>query len=40
MYEAIEHFTGIDISEMDEDQLRATAKSLDVPLIIQWVKEN
>jgi len=32
MYEAIEHFTGIDISEMNEDQLRATAKSLDVPV--------
>ena len=30
MYEAIEHFTGIDISEMDEAQLRATAKKLDV----------
>lgn len=32
MYEAIQHFTGIDISEMDEDQLRATAKSLHVPV--------
>jgi len=32
MFEAIEHFTGIDISEMDEDQLRATAKDLHVPL--------
>jgi lysyl-tRNA synthetase class 2 len=32
MYEAIEHFTGIDISEMDEDQLRATAKKLDVEI--------
>ena len=32
MFEAIEHFTGIDISEMDEDQLRATAKELHVPL--------
>ena len=31
MYEAIEHFTGIDISGMDEAQLRATAKSLHVP---------
>ena len=30
MFGAIEHFTGIDISEMDEDQLRATAKSLHV----------
>jgi lysyl-tRNA synthetase, class II len=32
MYEAIQHFTGIDISEMDEDQLRSTAKSLHVPV--------
>lgn len=32
MFEAIEHFTGIDISAMDEDQLRATAKELHVPL--------
>lgn len=32
MYEAIEHFTGIDISNMDEDELRATAKSLHVPV--------
>ncbi|GAB3335320.1 lysine--tRNA ligase [Marivirga atlantica] len=32
MYEAIEHFTGIDISEMDEEQLRATAKKLDVEI--------
>ncbi|WP_456460999.1 lysine--tRNA ligase [Reichenbachiella sp.] len=31
MFEAIEHFTGIDISEMGEDELRATAKKLDVP---------
>jgi lysyl-tRNA synthetase class 2 len=30
MFEAIEHFTGIDISQMDEAQLRATAKSLHV----------
>jgi len=30
MYEAIQHFTGIDISEMDEDQLRDTAKKLHV----------
>ncbi len=30
MFEAIEHFTGIDISEMDEAELRKTAKSLDV----------
>jgi lysyl-tRNA synthetase, class II len=32
MFEAIQHFTGVDISEMDEDQLRATAKSLHVPV--------
>lgn len=32
MFEAIEHFTGIDISEMDENQLRATANELHVPL--------
>ncbi|MEL7006197.1 MAG: amino acid--tRNA ligase-related protein, partial [Bacteroidota bacterium] len=32
MFEAIEHFTGIDISEMDEDQLRNTAKELQVPI--------
>ena len=31
MFEAIEHFTGIDISEMDETQLRNTAKELHVP---------
>ncbi len=31
MYEAIEHFTGIDISEMDEDAVRETAKKLHVP---------
>ncbi len=30
MYEAIEHFTGIDISQMDEAQLRATAKQLHI----------
>ncbi|MFY0607439.1 MAG: lysine--tRNA ligase [Cyclobacteriaceae bacterium] len=30
MFEAIEHFTGIDISEMDEDQLRETAKKLHI----------
>lgn len=30
MYEAIEHFTGIDISEMDEDELRKTADKLNV----------
>ncbi|GAB4242082.1 MAG: lysine--tRNA ligase [Ekhidna sp.] len=32
MFEAIEHFTSIDISEMEEDELRATAKKLEVPL--------
>lgn len=32
MFEAIEHFTGIDISGMDEGQLRQTAKSLGVPV--------
>ena len=32
MFEAIEHFTSIDISEMDEEALRATAKKLEVPL--------
>ncbi|MBT8234193.1 MAG: lysine--tRNA ligase [Saprospiraceae bacterium] len=30
MFEAIEHYTGIDISEMNEDQLKETAKSLDI----------
>ncbi|MEQ8417483.1 MAG: lysine--tRNA ligase [Imperialibacter sp.] len=32
MFEAIEHFTGIDISSMDEAELRATAKKLEVPV--------
>ncbi|CAD5254997.1 MULTISPECIES: lysine--tRNA ligase [unclassified Imperialibacter] len=32
MFEAIEHFTGIDISSMDEAELRATAKKLEVPI--------
>jgi lysyl-tRNA synthetase, class II len=31
MYEAIQHFTGIDISEMDEETLRNTCKQLHVP---------
>lgn len=31
MFEAIEHFTGVDISRMDEAQLLETAKKLDVP---------
>ncbi|MFN2395330.1 MAG: lysine--tRNA ligase [Bacteroidales bacterium] len=30
MYGAIMHFTGVDISEMDEDQMRKTARSLGV----------
>ncbi len=32
MYEAIEHFTGIDISNMDEAELRKTAEKLNVPI--------
>lgn len=32
MYEAIEHFTGIDISNMDEKELRQTATKLNVPI--------
>ena len=32
MFEAIQHFTDIDISEMDEEQLRATAQQLNVPI--------
>lgn len=32
MFEAIEHFTGIDISEMNEAELRDTAKKLHVPI--------
>jgi lysyl-tRNA synthetase, class II len=32
MYEAIQHFTGIDISEMDEATLRETCKKLHVPM--------
>ena len=32
MFEAIEHFTGIDISEMDESALRSTCKELHVPV--------
>ncbi|MCD4792668.1 MAG: lysine--tRNA ligase [Bacteroidales bacterium] len=30
MFEAIEHFTGIDISKMNEDELRATAKKFEI----------
>jgi lysyl-tRNA synthetase class 2 len=32
MFEAIEHFTGVDISVMDESQLRDTCRSLQVPV--------
>ncbi|MDO5759956.1 MAG: lysine--tRNA ligase [Bacteroidota bacterium] len=32
MYEAIEHFTGIDISNMEEEELRQTAQKLNVPI--------
>ena len=32
MFEAIEEYTGIDISEMDEVELRATAQKLEVPI--------
>lgn len=32
MYEAIQHFTGIDISEMSEEGLRETCKTLHVPM--------
>ncbi|MGK7392821.1 MAG: lysine--tRNA ligase [Candidatus Cyclobacteriaceae bacterium M2_1C_046] len=32
MFESIQEFTGIDISEMDEEQLRKTAKELKVPV--------
>jgi lysyl-tRNA synthetase class 2 len=32
MFEAIHHFTGIDISEMDEAALRETCKKLNVPV--------
>ena len=32
MFEAIQHFTGIDISEMDEAQLREVCKKLHVPV--------
>ena len=31
MFEAIQHFTGIDISNMNEDELRATCEQLHVP---------
>ncbi|SKC88790.1 lysine--tRNA ligase [Ohtaekwangia koreensis] len=32
MFEAIQHFTGVDISAMDEQQLRETCKQLHVPM--------
>ena len=32
MFEAIRHFTDIDISEMNEEQLRTTARQLQVPI--------
>jgi lysyl-tRNA synthetase class 2 len=32
MFEAIQHFTGIDISQMDENQLKETAKKLGVEI--------
>jgi lysyl-tRNA synthetase class 2 len=32
MFEAIEHYTGIDISEMDEAALRDSARKLEVPI--------
>lgn len=32
MYEAIEHFTGIDITNMEEEELRQTAQKLNVPI--------
>lgn len=32
MFEAIQHFTGVDISEMDEAALRETCKKLNVPV--------
>ncbi len=32
MYGAIEHFTGVDISEMDEAEMRAAAAKMEVPL--------
>lgn len=32
MYEAIEHYTGVDISEMDEAEMRETARKLEVPV--------
>lgn len=38
MYEAIQHFTGIDISEMDETALRKTARELHIHLEPEYGK--
>lgn len=38
MFEAIHHFTGIDISEMDEQQLRATAREMHIHLEPEYGK--
>ena len=41
MYGAIEHFTGIDVSELNESEMREVAKKLGVPLeeYAKYVKE-
>jgi lysyl-tRNA synthetase class 2 len=38
MFEAIQHFTGIDISNMDEAQLRETAKNLEIHIDVKLGK--
>ncbi|HUR30132.1 MAG TPA: lysine--tRNA ligase [Saprospiraceae bacterium] len=38
MFEAIQHFTGIDIREMDEEQLRSTARKLHIHLEPEYGK--
>lgn len=38
MFEAIQHFTGVDISEMDEVQLRAAAKNLHIHIELEYGK--
>ncbi len=38
MFEAIQHFTGIDISKMDEEQLRTTARQLHIHLEPEYGK--
>src|SRR5688572_3748547 len=38
MFEAIQHFTGIDISKMNEDDLRATARKLHIHLEPEYGK--